>query len=274
MYDLQKAGMFKRFSAFLFDAILIAVIATALAWLFTVALNFDANLEEYRGYYTEYEEKYNIKISDMTAEEYEKLSEEEKAIYDAAGKEFSEDQRVIKVYSKLINKIMITLTFSILIAFVVWEVVIPLILKNGQTLGKKIFGICLMHVNGVKVNGVSIFVRTILGKYTVGTMIPLYMIILIMANSIGIVGVFVLFAIPILQVILMIFTNTNSAIHDALAQTVAVDYASQMIFNSIEEKNEFIRASAEAAASSSPYFNGSAGQGQSKPTDQGGNTQG
>ena len=38
-----------------------------------------------------------------------------------------------------------------------------------------------------------------------------------------------------LQIILMITTQTNSCIHDVLAKTVAVDMASQMIFDSEEQ---------------------------------------
>jgi hypothetical protein len=51
------------------------------------------------------------------------------------------------------------------------------------------------------------------------------------------------------QVILMIKTQTNSAIHDVLAKTVVIDVASQMIFESEEDLIAYKeKAHAEKAA--------------------------
>ena len=66
---------------------------------------------------------------------------------------------------------MIT-TLSTLIAFLLLEFAVPLMLKNGQTLGKKIFGVAVVRVDGVKVSPVMVFARGILGKCTIGTLAP------------------------------------------------------------------------------------------------------
>ena len=50
----------------------------------------------------------------------------------------------------------------------------------------------------------------------------------------------VILLVLLLQVVLFITTKTNSFIHDSLASTVVVDFQSQMIFDSIEAKNEYI----------------------------------
>ncbi|MBR5813982.1 MAG: hypothetical protein IKY37_05975, partial [Bacteroidaceae bacterium] len=64
----------------------------------------------------------------------------------------------------------------------------------------------------------------------------------------GIVGVIVIGLILLLQFIVLVSTRTRSAIHDLLAATVAVDMASQRMFESPEALLEYKkRLSAEAA---------------------------
>ena len=89
-----------------------------------------------------------------------------------------------------------------------------------------------MRVDGVKVVGPLMFIRTVLGKFTIETMIPIFIIMMIFFGSVGIEGTIILGLILLVQVVLMIKTQTNSAIHDILAKTVVIDVASQMIFDS------------------------------------------
>ena len=115
------------------------------------------------------------------------------------------------------------------------NIAVPIKLGNGQTLGKKIFGIAVMRTDSVKVTAPLLFIRTILGKFTIETMIPVLICIMIFFNMIGIVGMLILGLILLVQIILMITTHTNSCIHDVLAKTVAVDMQSQLIFENEEE---------------------------------------
>ena len=133
------------------------------------------------------------------------------------------------------------------------EFVVPLLFGNGQTVGKKIFGIAVMRVNGVKINGVALFIRSILGKYTIETMVPVMLVIMVMLEVLGIVGPAVILLIGVLQIGLMLATRTNSAIHDCLANTVAVDLHSQMIFGSEAEVIEYKKRIHEDIANRSNY---------------------
>jgi uncharacterized RDD family membrane protein YckC len=121
------------------------------------------------------------------------------------------------------------------LGYVLLEFVIPLIFKNGQTVGKKIFGIAVMREDGVRISPMLLFVRTILGKYTVETMLPVFIIVMIFLGAMGIVGVVVLAAILITQIVLLIVTKARTPLHDVLSHTVTVDYASQLIFDSVED---------------------------------------
>ena len=126
-------------------------------------------------------------------------------------------------------------SFGILAGYGIMEFAIPLILKNGQTLGKKIFGIAVMHTSFIKISGPMLFARTILGKFAIETMVPVYILIMMFFGAIGVVGPAILILIAVLQIAVLIFTNTNSAIHDLLSKTVTVDLMSQKIFENEDE---------------------------------------
>ena len=166
---------------------------------------------------------------------YDSLSDEERVKYDEAYNAFSKDEEANYLYSMITNLILIITIFSILLGFVLMEFVIPLILKNGQTLGKKIFGIAVMRQDGVRLSPLLLFVRTILGKFTVETMVLLFISVLVVFNLMGIIGIAIIAAILIVQVVLLIVTKARTPLHDVLAHTVTVDFASQMIFDSTED---------------------------------------
>ena len=67
-------------------------------------------------------------------------------------------------------------------------------------------------------------------------MIPVLIILMIYWGTIGVVGPAVLFLILLTEIIVMIFTRTNSLIHDLLAGTVCIDAASQRIFDTPEDR--------------------------------------
>ena len=163
MLDLQKASMLKRISAFLFDIIILAVAVTGIAFIMSAVTGYDSYNARMDAIYDEYAERYGIEV-DISSDEYEKLDDEQKAIYKEADEALSKDAEANKVYGLIINLTLIITTFSILFGYVILELVIPLIFKNGQTLGKKIFGIALMRTDGVKITPLMLFVRTVLGK--------------------------------------------------------------------------------------------------------------
>ena len=138
-------------------------------------------------------------------------------------------------YNMVINLSLTIVSTSLLVAYLALEFVVPLLFGNGQTVGKKIFGIAVMKLSGIKVDAVSLFVRTLLGKFTFETMIPLLLLLMMLWGAIGMVGPLVIGAILVTEIVFMITSHTNAMIHDKLAQTVAVDMQSQMIFASEAE---------------------------------------
>ena len=233
MYDFQKANMWKRISAALCDLILLVIVVIGVALFLSSVLGYDTYTEKLQGYYNDYEQKYGVDF-DINAAEYEALSEDDKVRFNEISDIFSQDKAVQHTYGMIVNLTLVVITFSILLGYIILEIIVPLLFGNGQTLGKKVFGIGVMREDGVKISPIILFVRTILGKFTVETMIPTLVIIMLYFNVIGIFGPAILSLLLLVQIVLLIINPARMAIHDRLAHTVAVDIASQMIFDTPE----------------------------------------
>ena len=185
------------------------------------------------------------------------MTDEEKDAYDQKLKAMEEamqqDEELQKQFSQVVSLTLLMVSLGIFFAYIILEFVVPLILKNGQTLGKKVFSLAVMRVDGVKVTPFMMFVRTLLGKYTVETMIPVAIIVLILFGSGGIIGITVLGMLTILQIGLFVGTHNHTPIHDLFAQTVVVDLSSQIIFDTEAEMIEAKKQAAQAAAERKTY---------------------
>ncbi len=229
--DLQKASFTKRISAFLFDGIVWTVLVLALALALSAVLDIDTYSKQLDDCYAKYEALYSVKV-DITLEEYEKLTPEQLENYKKANEAIAKDKDAIFAYNMVLYRSIILVTMSVLGAYLVLDFLVPWKLGNGQTVGKKIFGLAVMRIDGVKLNTVSLFVRTVLGKFTLETMLPLLILVLTVFGGWGIIGTAVLGLILLLQVVILVTSHTGALIHDKMANTVVVDMASQRIFGS------------------------------------------
>ncbi len=229
--DLQKANILKRVSAYILDLILLTIVITGIAFTLSAILDYDSYSETLDRIYKEYETEYGINF-DISAEEYNALTREEQKVYEDVNRLMNENEEAIEAYNMTVNLALIITSLSILASYLILEFAIPLIMKNGQTVGKKVFGIGLVRQDCVKVSPLALFVRTVLGKCTVETILPAYILILIIFGNLGMTGTVILAGFAILQLAMVATSRTNSAIHDMMAATVAVDLNSQMIFES------------------------------------------
>ena len=269
MLDLQKATFSKRISAFLFDIIAMFIVVVGLACVISAVIGYDNELakrdeltsvhtnnygidmEKYKTLRAEYytyvaydanSKSYSINITDdqlnsLDEKQKTELRELENMLpaINLANRDMLDDEALQNQSIKIAVLEIFIIVFSILISFLLLEFLIPLWLGNGQTIGKKIFGIGVMKVNGVKVGSLEMFVRAILAKYTLETMVPVFILLMFISGIIGGLGLIVLLALIISEIIVYIKSGTNSFLHDTLSLTVCVDIQSQMIFNSEEE---------------------------------------
>lgn len=251
IYDLQKAMIWKRVSAWLLDAILLGTLAVGvgfcISWL-TGYEDYNALLSQR---YEAMEQQYGVSLS-LTQTEYEDLDIQKQQAFQAASQALSEDPAAQKAYNMMISLSLVISSLGILFACLTLEFLVPVALGNGQTLGKKIFSIGVISSNGVKVRNVQMFIRSILGKYTLEIMLPVLVGTLSFFGSLGIYGTALILGLCLLQLILLCATSTNSLIHDLLSGTVVIDMPSQMIFNSEEEMLAY-RQSINAEMEAHPY---------------------
>lgn len=230
-YEIQKASLWKRIAAGILDFILIIVLATGTGWALSGLLQYDNYSNRLDQLRSSYEERYGIDL-DVPMEA---LSPEQQAVYKAADEAFGQDEEAIYLFNMAINLILLIVTGGILAAFIVLELIIPLLIGNGQTVGKKVFSLCLVRSDGVKMNNLQLFARTVLGKFAVETMIPVYVVIMFLFNALNLMSLILGVAVLLTQCISIIVTRNNCLLHDLMVGTVVVDYGSQKIFKSTDD---------------------------------------
>ncbi len=238
IYDLQKGSLLKRASAFLLDGILLVILATGFAFALSGIFNYNKVSQQYSDGMDYYAAKYEIDLDSVVSQEdYEALDEETRAKYDNAINDMNNDAELVHALNTLVVMIVAMVSLAIFLGYAIVEYMFPMIFKNGQTVGKKIFGLGVMRTNGVKVGPVAMFIRTFFGKYIVETLIPVLIALMLIFHAIGIMGstgilgpVFV-FGLVVLEIAMVAVTKTNSMLHDKLADCVVVDLESQKIFD-------------------------------------------
>lgn len=253
--DLQRASMWKRISAWLFDGILLVSIVVLVMYGLSAVFHYDKYDARLDSVYQKYEDQYQIDFGEP--EGAEGLTDQEreayKLRYDDADKALRKDAEAIAAYSKVTNLYMLLPTLSLLIAMLVMEFAIPMVLKNGQTLGKKIFAIGVVRVDLVKVTRLQMFVRSILSKYTVGMMIPLYLLLFCLFGVMGGVAFLLALGLILLQWLLPLFNRDHRGLHDFLSGTVTVDLPSQRVFDNPQARLEYIQKVHQERAARQDY---------------------
>lgn len=238
--DIQKASLTKRMAAALLDLILLAILVTGLATLLANMFGYDKQVTQINASREQYETQYGVDFQ-ITQEQYDALTQQQRENYDAAVEALVQDEVFLYAYNMQISLTLLIVTLSFLGSVLIVEFAVPLWLKNGQTVGKKVFGIGLMRTDGVQLGVMQLFIRALLGKFTVELMIPTYIMIMIYFNTANIISLAILAALLLGQIITLAATRTNALLHDLLAGSVAVDLSSQRIFRTKEDLMEYTK---------------------------------
>ena len=81
--DVQQASLWKRIAAWLFDSILVAVLAVGVGVVLSAVFGYDGYSTRLDEIYADYETSYGVVFS-VTAEEYEGMTDEERQNYQTA----------------------------------------------------------------------------------------------------------------------------------------------------------------------------------------------
>lgn len=153
-------------------------------------------------------------------------------VYYYVANEFTSFPFISSLYSKFyLCTTIYPFIISFTLIYLIFYVSIPLCFKNGETLGKLIFKICLLNKNECQINRLQILLRStpmllysILIFSIMGLSLPSFCLILI--------GLFISY-------IMMLFMKQNRAIHDFIASSIVIDKTHSKWFKNKKEKEEF-----------------------------------
>ncbi len=254
--DIQKASIWKRMSAALLDIILVVILVTGMFGMLASLFQYDSYAARVKEVVVRYGEKYDLNYQ-MTQEEYDAMSEAEMTAYQQRVKQADEElwstPADIKVYTDVTVILLVIITMGILIAMLLLEFAVPLLLGNGQTVGKKVFNLCLVRQDGVKIAPLQLFVRTMLGRFAIETMIPVCIAIMLIMGFGNPALLLLAAALVLSELVIIIKTENNCLLHDLMAGTVVADHSSQMIFSSVQELERYREKLEAERQSRQPY---------------------
>lgn len=127
-----------------------------------------------------------------------------------------------KCYNKARFLLFFDTALGIFISFLLSEVLVPLLLKMGETIGKKIFSLSLIRLDEKRVGGGTLILRTLAGKYLMETL-PVVFLSLYAFFSYSGLCLLIAFLLVILNVSLAVFSKNHRALHDIISGTVVVE---------------------------------------------------
>lgn len=245
IYAPKTPKLIKRLAAWFIDLILVIVVATGAALLASVIYGYD----NYNNTCLQKEIQYEIYVENPKGSvefedkkyticyEFEGISEEE------ATKRYEElykDIEYREAYSKRSAGQVLIITTGIIVSLTIFELIIPLILKHGRTIGMKFFDIGYVTDDGIDVDFKTVFVRFLFGKLVVGALIPYAGINLaiLMPTYYTIVGIVAVVGVVSLNLFLLFVTPEKRGIHDYIAKCIPCDNSCQIYFKTVEELNK------------------------------------
>ena len=244
IYIPKTPKVSKRIAAWIVDMILIIVVATGIAFLTSLIYGYD----NYNNIYNEKNIQYGIYVESESGDiefndkkyifysEIEGYSEQE---YQKRVEERNKDVEFREAYAKLNTGQVIIATSGIVGSLLIFELILPICLKHGRTIGMRFFDIGYVTDEGIDVDFKTLLIRFLFGKLIVGALIPYsgLMLAILIPTYYTFLGLVALIGVPVLNILLLLLTPEKRGIHDYIAKCVPVDNACQIYFKTLEELN-------------------------------------
>lgn len=245
-FEIQRAAVFKRIAAFVIDIILRGILVVALISLFASVSRFEEKKQRMDTIYEETAERFGISPNDV--KDSSALPPDVEERYRLANEALAADEEARSLYRWLIISYVAGVSGCMLIAYLLLEFLVPLLFHDGRSVGKRILGLCVVHTDCVRMEPAAMFVRSILGKYVIETMISVLGVILLNMGAVGPAVLMIPMMLLLLEAGLFFAGKDRRLIHDYFAGSVVADYQSQPIYASREELNAAKGKAARKAA--------------------------
>ncbi len=221
---MYRHPFLKRSFAAAIDLLLIAILTVFLAMPMSRITGFRSARDEVNEVSARIKEESGIS-ADLTPQEYQSLTDEQIEKYEALWIEYLNHEQNVRTYNRMVIGSYLTILGSILVAVIVFELAIPLVLGDGQTLGKKLMGLAVIKMDGEAVDAIGIIARALLGKFLVEIALPVFSFLSIYNGMSGSMNTVLIIGLFLVQAACMGFTKERRLIHDFLSGTrvVALD---------------------------------------------------
>ncbi|MDY4788607.1 MAG: RDD family protein [Bacilli bacterium] len=235
-YTIQKPSFFKRVVALIFDIICVTFLFVAVENLVSHPIvNAAYNYDELDHKYEEKLVEHGIGYFDEKDGNKFKLNELPEGQTDYDWTSFRKDEDALYYEGMVSNLNLFKITLDALLSELIVFCIVPLILRNGQTLGKKLMHLGLISTNEVKVRSWNVFARYAIGIFALETMISLFFF------------TFFIFPLPlILSFIFAVSSKRGMALHDYIGGTIVIDMNNTVILDTVEERKKRILEEKEA----------------------------
>ena len=127
---------------------------------------------------------------------------------------------------------------SSLIGGIITYIVLPIIIKNGATVGKKVFGLALANSEGYKMNNSQLIMRLMpYAVFTLAMLLPIWKTIVM-----PFIAILIVF---LVSSAIAMASPKKSALHDFCARTIVINARTSIIFNDFADEEVYIRKEEE-----------------------------
>ena len=171
----------------------------------------------------------SIKV-DVSAEDVNKYLQN---AWNVADRVFAESAKYKKYKFEFDFYNSLAFVFSALIASSVTYILIPLLFKNGVTLGKKAFGLCLADIDGYKMRDIQLLMRVMpLDVVLLSMLIPFW--------TSSFVNILILLTVFLVSFSLAMASPKKCSLHDFTGRTIVVNARTSILFDNVADEEEYI----------------------------------
>lgn len=236
IFDPVLAPLKLRGAAYFVDIILFIILFTGVVLLASFLVGFQDNYELLQEMYI----KYGVYVGSSSGGY--NLCNTSEEVCQNAWKEFFKDDLAFSYYSNSIQLILHMFAITAVISSFIYEFLIPTILGNGQTIGMKIMKVCLVNEENYRISNIQLFTRFLFGKLLINLLIPIFATIYFVFYGGNLIALLVIIAIPLINIIMTVYTKTKSGIANTIGKVIAVSMEETYIF---ESKEAYIAAKCE-----------------------------
>lgn len=155
---------------------------------------------------------------------------------------FYNDSNAVSLLKQSYQLALLMFVLSAFVTSFIYDFIIPVFLKNGQTIGMKILKVGLLNNEKYKVTNLQLFIRFLFGKFLVNLLIPIFAVFYYLMTGGNIIALMLVISIPLINIIMVLMTKNENGIANTIGNVVAISMDETYIF---ETKNDYINAKCE-----------------------------